>query len=97
MSFGFSIFPESLRWLWRDYPGVISEGIVNSSSETVIGEWDIETIVWDVKLSNVLTLTTSDGKLSATFTDQNNNQFDGALGADDEGMMIDYPMKGKRN
>jgi hypothetical protein len=24
------------------------------------------------------------------------DQFDGALGADDEGMVIDYPMKGKR-
>ena len=125
MSFGFSIFPEALRWLWRDYPGVKSEGIVNSSPETIIGEWDVETIVWDEKLTNVLTLTSNNGILSATFKDQKNNQyaisnvifkedilsfdlvipelaeqplaargrvdgdqFDGTLGADDEGMLI---------
>lgn len=133
MHFGFSILPETLRWLWRDYPGVKSEGVVNSSPETISGEWDIETIVWDEKLTNVLTLTTNNGILSATFKDQENNQyaisnvifkedilsfdlvipelgeqplaawgrvvgdkFDGVLGADDEGMVIDYPMKGKR-
>jgi enterochelin esterase-like enzyme len=133
MSFGYSIFPETLRWLWRDYPGVKSEGIVNSSPETVIGDWDVEAIIWESKLSNRLTITTNNGKLSATFKDQEDkqfdisnvkfsedilsfdmvipdlgdkplaawgrvegDQFDGALGADDEGMVIDYPMKGEK-
>jgi enterochelin esterase family protein len=133
MNFGYSIFPETLRWLWRDYQGVKSEGIVNSSPETITGEWDVETIIWDVELSSVLTLTTSDAKLSATFKDQKNNQFnisnvkfsddilsfdlivpdldeeplqawarvegdqfDGALGGDDDGMAIDFPMKGRK-
>jgi len=133
MNFGYSIFPETLRWLWRDYPGVKSEGIVDSSPETVTGEWDVETIVWDIELSNRLSITNSKGKLSATFKDQENNQFNisnvkfsedilsfnlvipdlgkesleawgrvegdkfyGALGADDEGMAIDFPMKGRK-
>jgi enterochelin esterase family protein len=31
---GMSIFPETLRWLWRDYPGVKYTGPINSSPET---------------------------------------------------------------
>jgi hypothetical protein len=46
---GRAILPETLRWLWRDYPGVKSEGIVDSSPETVTGEWDVETIIWDIE------------------------------------------------
>jgi hypothetical protein len=76
LNFGFSILPETLRWLWWDYPGVKSEGLVDSSPETVTGEWDVETIIWDIELSNSLTITNNDGKLSATFKDQKNNQFD---------------------
>jgi enterochelin esterase-like enzyme len=133
MNFGYSIFPETLRWLWRDYPGVESEGIVDSSPEIVAGDWDVETIIWESKLSNRLTITTKNGELSATFKDREDRQFDisnvkfsedilsfdlvipdlgekplaawgrvegdkfdGVLGADDEGMVIDYPMKGTR-
>jgi enterochelin esterase family protein len=133
MNFGYSILPESLRWLWRDYPGVKGEGIVDSSPETVTGEWDVKTIIWDIKLTNRLTITNNGGKLSATFKDQENNQFkisnvnysediltfdlvipelgeeplqawlkvdaeqfDGALGGYDDGMAIDFPMKGRK-
>jgi enterochelin esterase family protein len=134
MNFGYSIFPETLRWLWRDYPGVKSEGVVDSYPETVAGEWDVKTIIWDSELSAILTITNSDGKLSATFKDQESKQFDisnvnfsedilsfdlvipdlgqealaawvrvdgdqfeGALGADDEGMIVDYPMRARKN
>ena len=133
MNFGFSILPETLRWLWRDYPGVISEGFDDSSPATVIGEWDVETNIWGFDLSTVLTISEKEDVLSGKLVNEENeqfdisglnyknnilsfnlinpeigentlkawlkvknNKFDGALGGDDDGMAIDFPVKGRK-
>ena len=133
LNFGFSILPESLRWLWRDYPGVVSEEIIDSSPSAVVGEWEVDTNIWGHDLKSVLTISMSDDKLTAVFKDEEKgqldisvidfkngilsfdlvipelgeepleawlkiegDQFDGALGGDDDGMAIDFSMKGRK-
>ncbi len=133
LNYGFAILPESLRWLWRDYPGVINEEMIHSSPEAVVGEWKVDTNIWDFDLSTILTIKMEKGRPLATLRDLENkqfdisnvnfadgilsfdlvipelgeeprhawlkvegDQFDGALGGDDDGMAIDFPMKGKK-
>jgi enterochelin esterase family protein len=70
LAFGGEIFPDALRWLWRDYPGVNGVGDA-TKLDAVIGEWDVVTNILGHVSSSVLTLTEEGGKLSATLTDEN--------------------------
>ena len=132
MFHGFSIMPESMKWLWRDYPGVESD-LVKSDPELVTGEWEVSTNIWGFELKNTLTINETEGRLSGKLTNDdgqeikvddlnfhdsklsfsfvipelgeepfqawlhvNGDVLDGPLGGYDDGMAIDYPMKGKR-
>ena len=41
---GGAVFPDALRWLWRDYPGVVGADRL-AAAEAVAGTWDVETNV----------------------------------------------------
>jgi dienelactone hydrolase len=75
LAFGGEIFPEAMRWLWRDYPGVKAAGEA-PDLDVVIGTWDIETNILGHVSNSVLTLTEKDGALSATLTDENDGEME---------------------
>jgi enterochelin esterase family protein len=66
---GGAIFPDTLRWIWRDYPGVKGAGDAADPNE-VIGEWDVVTNVLGSISNSVLTVSTKDGALVASLHDE---------------------------
>lgn len=70
---GGAIFPATLRWLWRDYPGV--EGAAPPGSEAVCGEWHVVTRAHSEVRRSVLKVAANNGGLTATLEDER----DGAL------------------
>ncbi len=66
---GGAIFPDTLRWLWRDYPGVVRAGDL-ANLEAVTGTWDVTTKVLGHFRHSVLTVAAQDGVLAATLHDE---------------------------
>ena len=62
---GGAIFPDTLRWLWRDYPGVRGAG-EPASLDAVLGKWELLTNVGGDPHNSVLTITAQDGALAGT-------------------------------
>ncbi len=66
---GGAIFPDTLRWLWRDYPGVKGAG-EPADPAAVSGEWEVVTRVLGEFRQSLLTLDEKDGALAATLLDE---------------------------
>ena len=66
---GGAILPDTLRWLWRDHPGVVGAG-EPADLAAVTGEWDIVTKVLGEFRRSLLTVTEKDGALAATLHDE---------------------------
>lgn len=66
---GGAVFPDTLRWLWRDYPGVKGAG-EPADPAAVVGEWDVLTKVLGEFRRSVLTVTEQDSALAATLHDE---------------------------
>ncbi len=66
---GGAIFPDTLRWLWRDYPGVVGAG-ERADPDAAVGEWDVLTKVLGEFRRSVLTVSGQDGALAATLHDE---------------------------
>jgi len=80
---GGAIFPDTLRWLWRDYPGVKGAGEAAPLS-AVTGRWDVETNVFGKISHSVLTVAEHDGALTATFSDSKGDEIEiTAIGFED--------------
>jgi len=62
---GGAIFPDTLRWLWRDYPGVKGAG-ESTNLGAVTGRWDVATNLFGKTRNSVLTVSEQDGTLTAT-------------------------------
>lgn len=62
---GGAIFPDTMRWIWRDYPGVKGADGGAPDFTEVTGQWDVQTNVLGDVNSGVLTLTARDGALAA--------------------------------
>jgi enterochelin esterase family protein len=63
------IFPDTLRWIWRDYPGVKS-AYAEPDLDAVIGEWEVVSNLVGLMIRKfVLTITENDGALSAELHD----------------------------
>jgi len=75
LSFGGAIFPNALRWLWRDYPGVKGAGDA-LDLDAVTGTWDVETNILGRISNSVLTISEQGGALSATLTDENDGKME---------------------
>ena len=65
---GGALFPETMRWIWRDHPGVRNAGAASSldALEAVVGRWQVETNVHGEPHRAVLTIAAPNGELTAT-------------------------------
>jgi enterochelin esterase family protein len=75
LAHGGAIFPEALRWIWRDYPGVKGAGDA-PNLDAVIGQWDVTTNTLGKVTHSVLTVTEQGGALSATLTDEKDREIE---------------------
>ncbi|MHC5060661.1 MAG: alpha/beta hydrolase-fold protein [Planctomycetota bacterium] len=75
LAHGGVIFPDALRWIWRDYPGVKGAGDA-PDLDAVIGRWDVTTNTLGEVTHSVLTVTEQGGMLSATLTDEKDGKIE---------------------
>ena len=75
LAHGGAIFPDALRWIWRDYPGVKGAGDA-PDLDAVIGQWDVTTNTLGEVTHSVLTVTEQGGALSATLTDEKDGEIE---------------------
>ena len=70
---GGSIFPETLRWIWRDYPGV--KGFDDPPAlDAVIGQWDVVINAFGEVRRNELIVAAKGGVLTATLNDEKDGE-----------------------
>ena len=85
---GGAILPDTLRWLWRDYPGVKQQAI---DFDAVVGEWDIATYVGTPVWRSVLTIAVEDGTLAATLRGEDGDEYAvTAIGYEDDVLSYEY-------
>ncbi len=72
---GGAIFPDTLRWIWRDYPGVKGAGDA-PNLDAVIGEWDVVTNVVGNVSRSVLTVAEQGGALRAKLKDDEHGELE---------------------
>ena len=70
---GGAIFPETLRWIWRDYAGVEQKLV---DLDAITGEWHIVTNVYGRVAKSRLAITETDGALSATLHDATDGELE---------------------
>lgn len=91
---GGAIFPDTLRWLWRDYPGVEGGG---ADLEAVTGTWDVTTKILGEFRHSVLTVSEQDGALAATLHDEVDGEMEVAEVRFDDGILsYDYVASGSQ-
>ena len=91
MLHGGALFPEAMRWLWRDYPGVAGTDRL-APAEAVTGTWDVETNVLGEVRRSVLEISALGGSLSATLTDEVDGAIPLAAFAFEDGVLrYEYP------
>lgn len=87
---GGAIFPDTLRWIWRDYPGVKGAGEAASLDE-VIGRWDVVTNVLGETRHSVLTIVAEGGGLAAVLDDDEDGDIEVAtIGFEDGILSYEY-------
>ncbi len=72
---GGAIFPDTLRWLWRDHPGVERAG-EPADLAAATGEWDVTVRVQGEFRHAVLTVSEHGGALAATLDDEKDGEID---------------------
>jgi len=83
---GGAIFPDTLRWLWRDYPGVVGAGEPPNPA-AVLGEWDVLTKVLGEFRRSVLTVSEQDGALAATLRDEADGEMEVTAARFEDGIL----------
>ncbi len=85
---GGAIFPDAMRWLWRDYPGV--KGAADAPSvDAVVGEWDVVTNVLGKDRHSVLTVSAREGALAGTIDDEQDGELEATV-VDFDGGALTY-------
>jgi enterochelin esterase family protein len=70
------IFPDTLRWIWRDYLGVKS-AYAEPDLDAVTGQWEVmSNLVGILVRKGVLTITEEDGALSAQLHDDTDGELE---------------------
>lgn len=93
---GGAIFPDTLRWLWRDYPGVVGAG-APADLDAVVGEWDVVTKVLGEFRHSVLALTEQYGALAATLHDEVDGEMEVTAVRFDDGILsYEYTASGSQ-
>ena len=83
---GGAIFPDTMRWLWRDYPGV--KGAADPPSlDAVVGEWDVVANVLGKERRSVLTIATEEGALAGQINDEQDGEIEATLVDFDDGVL----------
>ena len=72
---GGAIFPDTLRWIWRDYPGVKGARVA-ASLDAVVGQWDVVTNVMGEDRHSVLSVAEKEGVLTATLNDEEDGEIE---------------------
>ena len=72
LNHGGAIFPDTVRWLWRDYPGVKD---MTAGFDSVVGEWDVATHVGTPVWRSVLTIAVEGGSLTATLEGESGAEY----------------------
>lgn len=70
---GGAIFPDTLRWIWRDYPDVKTQSV---DFNNVLGDWDVESNYYGHFINSRLTIAIHDGALAATLLDPSDGELE---------------------
>lgn len=73
LSHGGELFPETMRWIWRDYPGVRA---LPAAYDDVLGQWDMVTNVFGRTFNSVLSITLDGDSLCATLRDEEDGELE---------------------
>ncbi len=93
---GGAIFPDTLRWLWRDAPGVAGAG-EPANLAAIVGAWDVVTKVLGEFRHSVLTLALQDGALAATLHDDVDGEMEvTAVRFEDDILSFEYRASGSQ-
>ena len=75
---GGAIFPDTMRWLWRDYPGV--KGADDAPAfDAVVGEWDVVTNVLGKDRRSMLTITAESGALAGRLSNEQDGEIEATV------------------
>ena len=83
---GGAIFPDTLRWIWRDYPGVKGAGVA-ASPDAVVGQWDVVTNVMGEDRHSALTISAEGSALAATLNDEEDGEIEVTAISFDDGIL----------
>ncbi len=90
LAHGGAIFPDTLRWIWRDYPGVKGADAA-PSLDAVIGQWDVTTNILGEVGNSVLTIAAQEDVLVATLVDARDGEIEvAAISFDDDILSYEY-------
>ena len=90
LAHGGPIFPDTLRWIWRDYPGVKGADAA-PSLDAVIGQWDVTTNILGEVGHSVLTIAAQEDVLVATLIDDRDGEIEvSAISLDDGILSYEY-------
>jgi len=70
---GGAIFPDTLRWIWRDYHGVKTTPV---DPDSVLGRWDVVTNAYGFVIESILTISEHDGSLVAKLHDATDGELE---------------------
>ena len=94
---GGAILPETLRWIWRDYPGVPGVPRVPGVKREavgfgeVVGEWDVVTNAGGIVRHSQLTVAVQNGALTASLYDDEDDAIEiTAISFDDDILRYEY-------
>jgi enterochelin esterase-like enzyme len=73
LAHGGAIFPDTLRWIWRDYPGVKGAGDP-PDLDAVIGQWDVVINAFGGPRRNQLTVAAKSNDLAITLNDEKDGE-----------------------
>jgi enterochelin esterase family protein len=75
LAHGGAIFPETLRWIWRDYPGVKGAGDA-PVLDAVVGQWDVVINAFSGPRRNELTVVAKGDDLAVTLNDEKDGEIE---------------------
>jgi enterochelin esterase family protein len=71
---GGAILPDTLRWIWRDYPGVKKADLGIPNIDDVTGTWEMTTNIMGKDGTSVMTVTAENGKLAVYLKNKNGGE-----------------------
>ncbi|MGI9219619.1 MAG: alpha/beta hydrolase [Woeseiaceae bacterium] len=73
LTHGGAILPETLHWIWRDYPGVVTDPVDLS---LVTGDWDVVTNYHGYVFNSLLSISLQDGQLVGALRNEEDGELD---------------------